>query len=69
MQQLMKGISTAMIDEVTRACIRHMFLPWALENRYYQAFSLHPDAIRHALEVHRFQHAYPLRARGSGGLN
>ena len=55
-----------MIDPETRAHIRHKFFAehWKI-GTIAQAFSLHPDTVRYALEVHRFQHTYPLRARAT----
>jgi transposase len=53
-----------MIDEETRAHIRHWFFAehWKI-GTIAQAFHLHPDTVRRAVEVDRFHHAYPLRAR------
>ena len=55
-----------MIDQETRAHIRHKFFAehWKI-GTIAQAFSLHPDTVRHALEVDRFRHAYALRARAT----
>src|SRR6516225_5230118 len=54
-----------MIDEETRAHIRHKFFAehWKI-GTIAQAFSLHPDTVRYAVEVNRF-HACPLRARAT----
>lgn len=52
-----------MIDQETRAHIRHKFFAehWKI-GTIAQAFDLHPDTVRRAVEVSRFRHAYPLRA-------